>query len=270
MSIAANYFKEGILLISMNNSEYTIDLLDLCRVIVKKWASILAIAFVAAIIGFAVTSKTYESTSLIVVNGRGTTSQTVTSLQGNGTFFGSDTKVEQNNYSDDESASLSMGPKLVTLCEVILTSDDVLQQIIDELNLGVTCDQLANAIDITAASDTKIMQITVTDTDPATAQAICQRLTDITSDSMAKVTDIVTSTEVLSAARMPEKATSGSRARNALLGALLGVVLCAGVIVLRYLLVPCVRTEEDVTGTLGLKLLSTIPTASVREAAQHV
>lgn len=255
----------------MNNSEYTIDLLDLCRVIVKKWAAILAIAFVAAIIGFAVTSKTtYESTSLIVVNGRGTTSQTVTSLQGNGTFFGSDTKVEQNIYSDDGSASLSMGPELITLCEVILTSDDVLQQIIDELNLGVTCDQLANAIDITAASDTKIMQITVTDADPATAQAICQRLTDITSDSMAKITDMVTSTEVLSAARLPEKAVSGSRAKNALLGALLGAVLCAGVIVLRYLLVPCVRTEEDVTGTLGLKLLSTIPTASVREAAQHV
>lgn len=254
----------------MNNSEYTIDLLDLCRAIIKKWAVILAIAFVAAIIGFAVTSKTYESTSLIVVNGRGTTSQTVTSLQGNGTFFGSDTKVEQNNYSDDESASLSMGPQLVTLCKVILTSDDVLQQIIDELNLGVTCDQLANAIDITAASDTKIMQITVTDADPATAQAICQRLTDITSDSMAKVTDMITSTEVLSAARMPEKAVSGSRAKNALLGALLGAVLCAGIIVLRYLLVPCVRTEEDVTGTLGLKLLSTIPTASVKEAAQHV
>lgn len=254
----------------MNNSEYTIDLLDLCRAIIKKWAVILAIAFVAAIIGFAVTSKTYESTSLIVVNGRGTTSQTVTSLQGNGTFFGSDTKVEQNNYSDDESASLSMGPQLVTLCKVILTSDDVLQQIIDELNLGVTCDQLANAIDITAASDTKIMQITVTDADPATAQAICQRLTDMTSDSMAKVTDMITSTEVLSAARMPEKAVSGSRAKNALLGALLGAVLCAGVIVLRYLLVPCVRTEEDVTGTLGLKLLSTIPTASAKEAAQHV
>lgn len=254
----------------MNNSEYTIDLLDLCRAIIKKWAVILAIAFVAAIIGFAVTSKTYESTSLIVVNGRGTTSQTVTSLQGNGTFFGSDTKVEQNKYSDDGSASLSMGPELITLCEVILTSDDVLQQIIDELNLGVTCDQLANAIDITAASDTKIMQITVTNADPATAQAICQRLTDITSDSMAKVTDMVTSTEVLSAARLPEKAASGNRAKNALLGALLGAVLCAGVIVLRYLLVPCVRTEEDVTGTLGLKLLSTIPTASVKEAAQHV
>lgn len=250
----------------MSNSEYTIDLLDLSKAILQKWKPILAIAFVAAIIGFAVTSKTYESTSLIVVNGRGTTSQTVTSLQGNGTFFGSDTKVEQNNYSDDESASLSMGPQLVTLCKVILTSDDVLQQIIDELNLDVTCDQLAKAIDITAASDTKIMQITVTNADPATAQAICQRLTDITSDSMAKVTDMITSTEVLSAARLPEKAVSGSRAKNALLGA----VLSAGVIVLRYLLVPCVRTEEDVTGTLGLKLLSTIPTASVKEAAQHV
>lgn len=254
----------------MNNSEYTIDLLDLCRAIIKKWAVILAIAFVAAIIGFAVTSKTYESTSLIVVNGRGTTSQTVTSLQGNGTFFGTDTSVKQNYYSDDGSASLSMGPSLVALCKVILTSEDVLRPIIDELNLDVTCDQLANAIDITAASDTKIMQITVTDADPATAQAICQRLTDMTSDSMAKVTDMITSTEVLSAARLPEKATSGSRAKNALLGALLGAVLCAGVIVLRYLLVPCVRTEEDVTGTLGLKLLSTIPTASVKEAAQHV
>ena len=254
----------------MNNSEYTIDLLDLCRAIIKKWAAILAIAFVAAIIGFAVTSKTYESTSLIVVNGRGTTSQTVTSLQGNGTFFGTDTSVEQNYYSDDESASLSMGPQLVSLCKVILTSEDVLQPIIDDLDLDVTCSNLSEAIEITPAENTKVMQITVTDADPATAQAICQRLTDITSDSMAKVTDMVTSTEVLSAARLPEKAASGSRAKNALLGAVLGAVLCAGVIVLRYLLVPCVRTEEDVTGTLGLKLLSTIPTASAKEAAQHV
>ena len=163
-----------------------------------------------------------------------------------------------------------MGPKLVALCKVILTSDDVLQPIIDELNLDVTCDQLSKEIAITAASDTKIMKITVTDADPATAQAICQRLTDLTSDSMAKVTDMVTSTEVLSSARLPEKAASGSRAKNALLGAVLGAVLCAGVIVLRYLLVPCVRTEEDVTGTLGLKLLSAIPTASAKEAAQHV
>lgn len=254
----------------MNNSEYTIDLLDLSKAILQKWKPILAIAFVAAIIGFAVTSKTYESTSLIVVNGRGTTSQTVTSLQGNGTFFGTDTSVEQNYYSDDESASLSMGPQLVSLCKVILTSEDVLQPIIDDFNLDVTCSKLSDAIEITPAENTKVMQITVTNAKPATAQAICQRLTDITSDSMAKVTDMVTSTEVLSAARLPEKAASGSRAKNALLGALLGAVLCAGAIVLRYLLVPCVRTEEDVTGTLGLKLLSTIPTASAKEAAQHV
>ena len=59
---------------------------------------------------------------------------------------------------------------------------------------------------------------------------------------------------------VPQNASSPSLKKNIMIGAVLGFVLAAAVILVQYFLDDTIQTEEDVTKYLGLNTLASIPT----------
>ena len=77
-----------------------------------------------------------------------------------------------------------------------------------------------------------------------------------------KITDIVAGSDVriVDYAVIPRGRSSPNYTRNAMMGALLGAVLCAAVLVLIYLLDDKIHSEEYLTQTYAeIPLLSVIP-----------
>ncbi len=60
-------------------------------------------------------------------------------------------------------------------------------------------------------------------------------------------------------AKLPEYKAAPSYSKYTMMGALLGLILCAGVLIVRYLMDDTIHTAEDMEKYFGLVPLTTIP-----------
>ena len=123
----------------------------------------------------------------------------------------------------------------------------------------ITC-SIQNYISSTP-TDTRVVSITVTDTDPYTAAEIANAVRDIASKHIQQVMDIK-AVNVVETANIPDEPSSPSVPKNGVIGGLLGILLAAAVVIIVYLTNDTVKTPEDVEKYLGLSVLGTIPYSS--------
>lgn len=213
-----------------------IDLKELFLVLKRRILIIIA-AMAAGIVimaGYTVLLVTplYSATSMLYVL---TTSTSITSL-----------------------ADIQLGTQLTSDYAILMKTHPVIDTVIENLQLDMTYNQLVGKISISNPSDTRILQITVTDPVPETAQKIANELASVTVEQMAKVmkTD---EPSIAEEAQLPTTPVSPSIKKNCMMGALIGLVISAGIIIAIYLLNDRIRTEEDVEKYLGITTLGAIP-----------
>ena len=224
------------------DDEIEIDLLQLFYALKKR---ILWIIGAAVILGGAfgayskvVITPQYTSTAMVYILSKETT---LTSL-----------------------ADLQIGSQLTQDYKVIVTSRPVLSEVIDKLHMNLTYEQMASKISINNPTDTRILTITATDPDPVLAKNIADEVAKTSSNYIGDIMEMVPP-KIIEEGVVAEHKASPSNGKNALLGALLGIVLVCGITVAEELLNDTVQSEEDVEKYLGLTVLASVP---LREGEQ--
>ena len=215
-----------------NDDEIEIDLRELFLALKKKivWILLTAIVFAGAsglITKFAMT-PIYSSTAQLYVVSKGGLSQLT---------------------------DLTMGTQLTQDYMVIVKTRPVLEQVIADLKLDMDYKELEKKITVENPSDTRIMQITITDKDAALAQSITQDLAEVT---VAEKMDVKSPT-IIEKAYKADKPDSPSLKKNVLIGAVLGFILMAAAIVIQYLMNDTILKEEDIEKYLGIITLAQLP-----------
>lgn len=220
------------------NDEITIDLLDLFTLLWKRLPIIVLCTVATAAIGFAVNrfmiTPQYQATALMIVNTRQDAAATVTSDQ------------------------INSATKLVDTYSIIIKSDTVLQQVINNLQLNLDYDQLIEKVNVEAVNSTQVMKITVTDPNVEAARVICEQITQVAPGVIVEAVE-AGSVKVISQAAGDPDPVSPRVLRNTAICGLLGMAACIGVIVLRMLLDNKINTEADVAKYLDLPVLGVIP-----------
>ena len=211
----------------MENEEYdTIDLLEVLNAVRQHIAVLILCTLATAIAGFAIThfliTPQYESSALMIVNTRQDTTSTVTSDQ------------------------INSATKLVSTYSIIIKSDTVLQQVIDDLGLSLSYSDLKGRVTVSAVDDTQVMKITVRSNNPEWARQVCEAVE-------------AGSVKVISQASYSDVPVSPNIKKNTMLGAMVGLVLCLGVIFLQVILDNKINTEEDVAKYLDMTVVGVIP-----------
>ena len=222
----------------MNNEENeVIDLVEILYAIRQHLLKVILATVVAAIIGFAASkflmTPQYSSSAMMIVNTR----QDVTS-----------------NVTSDQ---INSATKLVATY-IIIKSDTVLQQVIENLELGMTYSELNSRVSVQAVDDTQVMKITVNSTSPEWAQTVCDEILAVSPDIIKEAVE-AGSVKVISKASLNLNPISPNIKKNTALGAMVGLVLALGIIVLQVLLDNKINTEEDVTKYLDMTVLGVIP-----------
>lgn len=164
-------------------------------------------------------------------------------------------KQNGNNITYND---LQMGTQLTKDYKVLITSRDVLETVIENCELEDKYKNLAGRVTVENIADTRIIAITVEDPHPAIAQMLANEIRDVAADHIKDVMDIE-AVNVAEEANLAEEPSSPSVPKWTLLGIMAGMCLCAGVILLRFLLDDTVKTSEDVERYLGLSTLAMIP-----------
>ena len=222
----------------MEQEEDTIDLLELFMGLLAHWQLIAVTALVGAVLAalytFFLVTPMYKATATIYVVSR------------------NDSVL---NFSD-----LQVGSELTSDYIKVFEMWEVHEKVISKLGLDYTYSEMASMLSVTNTADTRMLDITVTDSDPEEAAAIANEYAEVGTKYISEKmkTDEPT---LMSSARVPVNPFSPSKAKNILLGFLLGFVLSCGVVVLRVLLDDTYKSADDIRKYTGMVVLASIPLA---------
>ena len=220
------------------NEEETIDLMELARLLWTHAVQIVAAGVVAAVACLLVCmyllTPKYQASINMIVNTRQDTSVTFTN----------------DNFNSAKN--------LISTYAVIIKSNTVLNEVVDELKLDMTYRQLYSMVSITDVDSTQIMKITVTDTDAKRAGKIVKKIAEIVPDILVEKVEAGSCKTVSDVEINPNKVFPQTRKYVMLAGVAGALVVCA-VLVLAHLLHDTVVDDDDVQKKLGLPVLGLIP-----------
>ena len=166
--------------------------------------------------------------------------------------------TRQDTTSNVTSDQINSATKLVSTYSIIIKSDTVLQQVINDLGLSLTYGELKDRVTVDAVDDTQVMKITVRSTNPEWAQQVCNKITEVSPDAILEAVE-AGSVKVISQAPVPTEPVSPNVLKNTALAGMVGLVLCLGVIFLQVLLDNKIKSEEDIAKYLDLTVVGVIP-----------
>lgn len=221
-----------------NEENEVIDLTEILSAVRQHLLELIFVTLAAALVGFMASkflmTPKYDSSALMIVNTRQDVNANVTSDQ------------------------INSATKLVSTYSIIIKSDTVLQQVIDNLGLNLTYAQLNKRVTVAAVDDTQVMKITVQSDSPEWARQVCEQIITVAPDVIKEAVE-AGSVKVISNASLATEPVSPNIKKNTMLAAAVGFVLVIGIIVLQVLLDNKINTEEDVTKYLDMTVLGVIP-----------
>lgn len=175
--------------------------------------------------------------------------------------YTSETKLYVLNRATDGTTTLTdlqTSTQLTKDYQILVTSKPVLNEVIKKLKLDMSPEELASAITVTTPSDTRVLQITVTNPDPYKAKEIVDEVAKASADQICEIMQIE-KVNVIEEGNVSTTPISTGIKKNTIIGALMGIVLACAIVIIRSLLDDTIKDTDDVEKYLGLSTLSMIP-----------
>lgn len=219
-----------------NTEDMQIDLLELAGVLWRKLWAIVACLVIGAVLAGGYTklmvTPQYTATSMIYILGQTTSISSVADLQ--------------------------LSSELTADFTIMAKSRSVIQSVIKELDLDMSYEQLVEAVDLENPTDSHILKIHVTNSDPKLAKTISNAMAEAVAENISSVmaTD---KPSIAEKAITPKAPSSPNLTKNIAMGGIVAAAIAVAIIVLGYLLDDTIKTEEDVRKYLQLNTLAEIP-----------
>lgn len=174
--------------------------------------------------------------------------------------------LNQQNQQNVTYNDLQSGTQLTKDYAQLVTSRTVCAQVIADLDLqnkyadmkGITPNRLASMITVQTLTDTRVIQISVTDSLPYRAQDIADAVRVAASERIYEVMQIE-AVNVVDTASLPGGPSTPNVNKNTIIGGAIGFVLATAIYILIFLLDDTIKTPDDVEKYLGLSVLASIP-----------
>lgn len=217
------------------NDEVEIDLSQLLKLLKKNIRLIIILALVGIIIAASATtfliSKKYQSQGSVllkadVVNGSLDSTQVNTN------------KMMVNNYVK------------------LLQGNNIQDQVAK--NLNITSAEVRSSLSITNTTDTQIIEISSTTVDPGLSKRIVDETISVFTTLIQEKLD-VTNVTIVDQPEVNPNPVSPSMVKNIIIGAVAGIVISLGYLLLTYLLDTKIKNGEQAEQYLGVPLLGIVP-----------
>ena len=228
------------------DNEIEIDLRELLLELLAYWKLILLSIILVGGIAFGVSKfmmvPKYESTAELYVL---TKSTSITSL-----------------------ADIQTGTSLTNDYIVVVKGRPVLEQVIENLGLRETYKSLSDKVTLNNPSNSRILEITVTDENPMMAKNIADEIANISSAFIAQKMDQEPPT-IIQTGYADGSPVSPNILKNTVLGGMLGAMLSMALVVITYLFNDTITGPEDIEKKLGMNMLGTLPLEEAEYDGEH-
>lgn len=215
-----------------------IELSELFRLLGRNRNLILVVTIFFTLMGFLFTKiaikPEYQSSATIIVNNR---------------------RDETQNITSDEIRSAQ---NLASVYSIIIKSDTVLEQVIENNHLDMSIEALSKRISVTSVDNTQVIKISSKTKNPELSQQITS---DILKIAPKFIVDMVEagSVKIISEASFDDKPVSPNVKMNTLVSLILGLMLSTGYVLMQYMLDRRIKSENDIEKYLEIPVLGIIP-----------
>lgn len=230
-----------------NEDIIEIDLMEVFGLLLGRLWLIISAGIFAALVCFLVSrfvlTPVYESTTRIYI-------------------------LNKNESAAVTYSDVQLGTQLTKDYAELIGSRYVLEEVIQRLSLEEEYEELFKKVKVETPTDTRIVAITVEDTDPVLAMETANAIREAASAHIQNVMDI-DAVNVVETANMPTEKSGPNCLLWTLVGGAVGVLLVCAVILVQYLLDDTIKNTEDVEKHLGLSTLALIPVSEGEEAGNR-
>ena len=220
-----------------NDAEIEIDLLELVGELMRHWWIIVLATAVLGVAGLLYSTlyltPVYESTTSVYIL----------------------SKQNENSMTYNDA---QLSAQLTKDYEKLIMGRTVLENVIEKCAVNETYKQLRDRVVVANETNTRIINITVTDTNPANAQLLANAICEEAAIHIKNVTD-VEAVNVADEANLPTEPSGPSVLKWTAVGLAAGFALSAGLLTLRFMLDDTIKTSEDVEKYLDISILALIP-----------
>lgn len=223
------------------DQEMEIDLRELIYIIRKRLWFIVLITILAVglsgVISFFVLEPVYKASTILMVG------------------------KPADYYSDSNQLQiqdLNLNQRLARSYGEIVKSRGVSEDVISQLKLGLTPEQLKGKTSVDLVKDTEFITISVTDTDPEQAAVITNKVAEV---FMVRVMNImkVDNVQVLDDAIVSRSPIKPRPKLNMAIAGVLGMMVSIFIVFLLEYLDNTIKTPEDIEKHLGTNVIGIIP-----------
>ncbi|MGN0544205.1 MAG: YveK family protein [Acutalibacteraceae bacterium] len=217
----------------------TVKIKDMWQVLVSHILVIVAAAVACAVVVFIVckvaVKPKYESTATLYI-------------------------LNQDNEKNSSSAStdFSLALNVVNDCTYLLKSHAVLDEVIDDLNLDISFDELADCIATKNPDQTRVLEVTVKADSPQEAKRIVDAVCSVGTE---KIMDAMGFKQVnlYEKGTLPTEPCNNIALKAAFLAAVAAAVIAYGVFLVIFIFDDKLRTEDDIEKYLNISIIGRIP-----------
>lgn len=164
----------------------------------------------------------------------------------------------KKEYSQTDS---QLNQNLIGTYSEIITSRKVLQQVIDNLKLKMTVDELSQNITTSSVEDTEIIRITVNNEKKKMAAEIANEVASVFSEEIQDIYNLE-NVAIIDKAEVAKEPYNINYVKDNVIYLMIGVVLSFGVVFVMYYFDTTIKSSEIVEEKLGLTVIGIVPKES--------
>ena len=153
---------------------------------------------------------------------------------------------------------ITINSKLVSTYSVIVRSKDVLGQVISNLGINESWEQLRNHVSVSSVEDTEVIQISVTTENPEESAKIANEIANVFTEKVADIYNM-NNVHVLDEADVENEPSNINHQRDVVIFAFIGVVIAVIYVLVANMLDTTVKTAEEVEKEFKLPVIASIP-----------
>lgn len=165
--------------------------------------------------------------------------------------------VGESKKEYNQSDSL-LNQNLIGTYSQIIKSRKVLSQVIENLDLKITTEELSNSITTSSVEETEIIQITVENAKAKDAKKITDELAKVFAKEIKDIYNLENVT-IIDKAELAKSPYNVNYVKDNIIYLVIGIVLSFGVVFVMYYFDTSIKSSEVVEEKLGLTVIGIVP-----------
>lgn len=155
-----------------------------------------------------------------------------------------------------------LNQNLVSTYREIIKSKRILNQVINNLDLSISTDELEKNISVTSEKDTEVIKISVNNSNPTDAKDIANEIERVFSNEIISIYNIKNIT-IIDYAEEDTTPYNINVPKQIILAFLIGFILACAVIFVTFYFDTTIKSSEEIENKLGLPVLGVVPLKSI-------